>query len=922
MTNKEQPIVNKWVEGEIALPTELKDLANTVSTILTPIISTLELSNALAQQLKDVAPVFPDNPALAFINGLVENIFNYIDDLRNLGFYLAGDFNLLSWPFKELEGGFNRYERRMISRLMDNRDETRPQFTEESQVVALFCYASAPDLDFLAEPLVNLIKFAKLLSVATQNANYLPTPTSVKVLYSNSNIGFQDIISVIKSGKLPEKIEISWSASSVAFSGNPLSKAGAQIPAPDGFLIEISTLKDGLPIFYEQPKKDQPPNQIGKTVTEKGQLKNPDGKPLSIFGGIKQLDVPNAFDYLATQDSQGFLNPEKRRIFAKINNVNIPLSLIDDSILQKTFYVDSKDLLIRKLMTPKEDVFRVEIPLKDLPRQATFERDGISAKKKIGDISGTYYVKIRAVGSAIQNPNDFRYTIQETDFLKAGIVQANYKETSENITPSEKVDFGVPSTATSFVIPHRNTSLFLESLTCALVVLLLSRSDLPVITNLMANKNLPSELVALSGLVEDALADEMLQGKSNTVLQDVAAKETGLEGFSEIRKNLFEGIFVRDLFKQERLSQVSFRQAIFNACQKVASNLYQKMNPSASVEKSFVEKSALLRSWKWKDSKNVEIGNFRSLFPNTTILESMQSFETNSGVAANPFSIGLPEDKEIDVFYSSAMGSRKDGFLQTAPQSKHESLPSEVDENQKKEILAKKPHLETLFDQIPHTTKNGKKSYQVPELFSSPKETYVLGSADYSPVFYVDFPALASNKGGKIFYCRNLIDDEIYQQAATVLQIASASKTRPENDGAWKNIQLLEAIPDFKELIKVLEAGLLSLKKGLQGGRDTIENYVNFLDKRIKEMKEYLKRIKTLIKAPFDFAITNNITILPVVANGTQDLINRFLQAQGKPKSSQSEYTFGFVFVAGGLPAFAVSFLMALAKEKEKDSNP
>ena len=72
------------------------------------------------------------NPIQAIIEAILAEIRQIISDLRQAGLYIADDIEFLKTEpvnrTTELLGGFDTYERRMLSRLLDRTDPTRPDF--------------------------------------------------------------------------------------------------------------------------------------------------------------------------------------------------------------------------------------------------------------------------------------------------------------------------------------------------------------------------------------------------------------------------------------------------------------------------------------------------------------------------------------------------------------------------------------------------------------------------------------------------------------------------------------------------------------------------------------------------------------------------------------------------------------------------
>jgi len=89
----------------------------------------------------------------------------------------------------------------------------------------------------------------------------------------------------------------------------------------------------------------------------------------------------------------------------------------------------------------------------------------------------------------------------------------------------------------------------------------------------------------------------------------------------------------------------NFRSDLLTRCKRLANQFYQSLGSMPELEKTVVQRTALLRSWKWTDSTNSEFKADRfvkDLFPKMTILESFDvkdsanGGEEDYGIALNP----------------------------------------------------------------------------------------------------------------------------------------------------------------------------------------------------------------------------------------------------------------------------------------------
>ena len=191
--------MSDWVTVQPSLDPILAPV-NTVLAMIDGVLSALIAILNIVQTILNIIKAFLLgllDPLKAIIKAIIAEIRAIINDLRQLGFYVhIGDMRLMDVKnnFKDIRGGYNAYERRMIARLTDRRDPTRPDFSPSSAALGFFIYVSSQDVDYLLRVCAAFYKF---ITGQTQGAAAaaFPQPTGLKVVYGNEELaGFKDLV--------------------------------------------------------------------------------------------------------------------------------------------------------------------------------------------------------------------------------------------------------------------------------------------------------------------------------------------------------------------------------------------------------------------------------------------------------------------------------------------------------------------------------------------------------------------------------------------------------------------------------------------------------------------------------------------------------------------------------------------------------
>ena len=107
-----------------------------------------------------------------------------------------------------------------------------------------------------------------------------------------------------------------------------------------------------------------------------------------------------------------------------------------------------------------------------------------------------------------------------------------------------------------------------------------------------------------------------------------------------------------------------------------------------------------------------------------------------------------------------------------------------------------------------------------------------------------------------------------------------------------------------------VEGFLNTALTGLQDVADGILRVIAFLEQRIREIQELIKRIETYLDIPFQISFPS-AKVLLLITNGTAGIITGLTGATDKPSEGRTGYAGGGVIVAGSAPAILVELLSA-----------
>lgn len=601
----EEPF-GQWGTVSFDIPDFLESIRDSVNDFAELLTTYLEIANQALEFAKAFVKGYID-PMTVLIEAIIKEIVALLQSLKGIGLYLTGDWALLGWPPEDLRGGFQGYERRMIARLTDHTDPTRPDIPSTTKTLGFFAYVSVDPSDF--ERLVSFIKsILKMFGMSFfPDTSSLPVPTIKGVKYNSQALGVGTALQFsalgdalwTSAGTPPQKASISWVAQSASMKhpANPFPLLG-----PSGYLVTVSTIPEGLALKYARPKSNtdkKPANGNKKTQVqprEYGDVRDASGQALTLYGGAEMLDIIGSpFEYNEAIDlDTKSLRDGACQVFGRLDAASNeiipledlgPLSLTtamgvpgdgrgSEFFLQRTFLITEGVSLAQWF----SGEYHVVLDVKDMPHHARWEKTTSGQMKRV-DLgrAGLYHVRVWSVGEQVAEQKK----LPQWDFRQPKFQAATPGQPFVVNLKSGVSSLGNPSTSRKVTFVQADTQEYLKALQAALLVLVLSRADLPTLAEVEATKG-------------TAAADKYRAGK--WAASGFATTATGLEDARGLLQRIYSDMQSLEVAGQDA---VKWRSDLYSRIRALSYELYAKSGTNARVEKIVVDATVQLRSATW-----------------------------------------------------------------------------------------------------------------------------------------------------------------------------------------------------------------------------------------------------------------------------------------------------------------------------------
>ncbi len=159
------------------------------------------------------------------------------------------------------------------------------------------------------------------------------------------------------------------------------------------------------------------------------------------------------------------------------------------------------------------------------------------------------------------------------------------------------------------------------------------------------------------------------------------------------------------------------------------------------------------------------------------------------------------------------------------------------------------------------------------------------------------------------------------QEAALALKMVGAAFLRAPEDGEWIAIRFLDSIPGIEGFLEGIQNWLDQLAAAIQSMADTLIAYIEFIEARLVELQQLIRRINALILSILSFSLTlPKFSGLMLVGNGTDGVLSGLVTAKEKPFDSPLAYGAGVGLVMALLPGIAGQFILSLIQSTAETS--
>jgi hypothetical protein len=947
----------KWATISFVVPDKLQEVREKINDFFELMNIALEIVNLALEFAKAFLSSYLD-PIDAILKAIVDELKALAEDIRQLGIYITHDVALFNdWPPEDLKGGFSAYERRMVARLTDRTDPTRPDASSKMSVFALFIYLSVDPTDIirLYEAIMTVVGLFTGKGKKTQRFS-LPVPVIREVFYGNDAVSvftpktITDALSDF-DGEPPNRFRIVWQVNPGAnYPFNPFSDI-----APAGFIVTVSTRRDGLALQYARPKKDDSddedksgdksqPREYGAVLDSTGEQAVLHGGSVMLDFNDKQLDFNNAVEAKQWKEGvsavYGLPDPASPEI--------IPLAELckegasedlgkpfdgkgEDYYIQRAFMVDNTGVAFEWATGS----FSFALGKDDLPQQVRIEKQPDGTMKVIPDgLASTYYVRVAALPKIPNGTADYKLNVLDTP-------ENRYKQGQPWVVPAPQVGGYSEPQLVSVAGEHSHD--FLKLLRMSIKLLLLVRADLPHIDT-------------------HDKADEIEQAKAGKVMVEGKVLQLcGMESNLPLLQQMFPDGYDKWVEKVDS-SPGAFMSALDDLADVWATRIYDQIGSNPQLEKAIYDGTSTMREMKARDLFHATVSEGLEDTPNRvpedlTVMDFLEKGIKNEGrmgIARNPWSLGLEPAMVEDLRWTDAWPSGSGHFtevsrggLPVVPGEETLTYTTTSKQETERVLLQLAPSLQSLmrgYVQEDGTLKVPDEVRVPLDVMAASGATYT--SADRSPVFWLvrenlnDMQMLrlltrpigsgSEHSGvlgsGSMSFARNTLafleGGALLREANFVLTGATGALTRPLADGEWIAIRAFDAFPELEDFFDALGDWLDAIQKAIKSAADAVIAYIEFVQAQIARLQQLLRMINALIQSLLNLVITlPRLSALGLLSSGTDGVVADLMNAQEKPYDSPLAYGAGVAVVIPFAPTFLVDLFMLLADSGDETTS-
>ncbi len=346
----------KHISGEIGLnPDFIAKIKPPIDSIFQTINVTLDLLQEILTFVKTFLIDFTQ-PIKIIIDTIIAQLKALLLDLKQMGVYYTSDADLISTiktsGLEKFSRGYSAFETRMVNKLSNVNDPSRPNFTNATSTLSLFVVTTIDLGGFVGA--INTVM--KLIELFTGKVQPSPDPDPINIKGQITN-GFFPVN--IKNSVDYDGVKITWDI--VPPPGASVSAFPSFVNPPESFLIHVRTRPEPFYIGYKYKPKN-------RTVTDEffRSVYYLNGEPARVYGGIDLYNIQDPESVYLLEDPTSeeeytleMVKDTGHTFYYEPSNVGSFIAgssyslKIDKNNIPKTYEYDKKNKTFKEVPTSK-----------------------------------------------------------------------------------------------------------------------------------------------------------------------------------------------------------------------------------------------------------------------------------------------------------------------------------------------------------------------------------------------------------------------------------------------------------------------------------------------------------------------------------------------------------------------------------------
>lgn len=815
-------------------------------------------------------------------------------DIHRAGGYVTGDWGLARFPFEEIRGGYGAYESRMVGKLLDQNDPTRPAFSDSSSLTALFFFTQVVDPTEMEKVLWGLQSLAGLFRQSLTQGGWGPV--------RNIQVGPEP-----PDSEAPLGFRVRW-------------ESDPTLVPPGGFAVLVTTDPDPLRVELTFPDPSVP----GPSTPQNPQwVLDPLGVPLRIDAVQAQLAesphmVPDGGKLDATKPQLVLKTGAGRSVSA------IPFQKSTRPLGQALFFLSSA---MTAALAPTGH-FSLVIRHQDLPLSwSSIQTDGVDQIKP-GGVASQVYIRVVACPAGVADKqSDWTYN-PDSAVSKAIAKQPPQAELPSGVVPA---GFGSWSSPVTYRIPSVSGRNLQETLQAALLIYLMTRPDLPIRPEkAIGGALIPTGLESLHPLCTDLLGPNLI-GWSGLTGQDPKAyraqvwDRTVVVARDLVDRSALPARTIESLLSRSRLlTTIRVVDLVKQSGEGLAADLLTQAGlGEATILDLFRphedQTERAYREWIQQGLQGIppQVPDPISLHP-------------TCGVVPSAYSAGIPQgDAGRGVLIPGIVRVRAPHFPSgDLPPSAQIVMDYIEPEDAPIAIKTAIPGVAALYRR--YLREDG--SVKVPQrevqqfrdLLTQPVST--LSQVGWVPLLAVRsdlvFSYLKTNptgiydpkrsSGSGLLCLRSMLcqQADLISQTNLILSLLTPVASRPVAQGAWNTVRVAEITPGLDLALQTASDWLGSVSISAGGAQDAARQYGKAATQTAQQARALTDQLVTMTQNVLGNPIPlPNLSVLVCTGRGTGGIVQALLTATGKPPSPAGAYAAGACLVLAGIPGIFFDIL-------------